>query len=41
MKAHVGVDVDSGIVHSLEATTAKVHDSRIFLGKGKGLSWGV
>ena len=30
MKAHVGVDVDSGIVHSLEATTAKVHDSRIW-----------
>jgi len=27
MKAHVSVDVDSGIVHSLEATTAKVHDS--------------
>lgn len=30
MKAHVGVDVDSGTVHSLEATTAKVHDSRIW-----------
>jgi IS5 family transposase len=30
MKAHVGVDVDSVIVHSLEATTAKVHDSRIW-----------
>jgi IS5 family transposase len=30
MKAHVGVDVDSGIVHSLEATTAKVHDSRVW-----------
>jgi len=29
MKAHVGVDVDSGTAHSLEATTAKVHDSRI------------
>jgi IS5 family transposase len=25
-----GVDVDSGTVHSLEATTAKVHDSRIW-----------
>jgi len=34
MKAHVGVDVDSGIVHSLEATTAKVHDSRIWADKG-------
>jgi IS5 family transposase len=30
MKAHVGVDVDSGIVHSFEATTAKVHDSRVW-----------
>lgn len=30
MKAHVGVDVYSGTVHSLEATTAKVHDSRIW-----------
>jgi transposase, IS5 family len=29
MKAHVGVDVDSRTVHSLEATTAKVHDSRV------------
>jgi IS5 family transposase len=28
MKAHVGVDVGSGAVHSLEATTAKVRDSR-------------
>ena len=26
-KAHIGVDVDSGTVHSLEATTAKVHPS--------------
>jgi IS5 family transposase len=30
MKAYVGVDVDSSIVHSLEATTAKVHDSRVW-----------
>ncbi|KNX40036.1 Transposase DDE domain protein [Roseovarius tolerans] len=30
MKAHIGVDVDSGTVHSLEATTAKVHDSRVW-----------
>jgi IS5 family transposase len=28
MKAHVGVDLDSGVVHTLEASTAKVHDSR-------------
>jgi len=27
MKAHVGVDSDSGIVHSLDTTTAKVHPS--------------
>lgn len=27
MKAHVGVDAASGIVHSLETTTAKAHDS--------------
>jgi transposase-like protein len=30
VKAHVGVDADSGIVHSLETTTAKVHDSRVW-----------
>jgi len=30
MKAHVGVDADSGIVHSLETSTAKVHDSRVW-----------
>ena len=29
-KAHIGVDIDSGAVHSLEATTAKVHDSRVW-----------
>jgi hypothetical protein len=27
---NVGVDADSGIVHSLETTTAKVHDSRVW-----------
>ena len=32
MKAHVGVDACSGTVHSLEATTAKVHDSRVWDG---------
>lgn len=26
MKGHIGVDVDSGIVHSVEGTTAKRHD---------------
>lgn len=30
MKAHVGVDAGTGIVHSLETTTAKVHDSRVW-----------
>lgn len=30
MKAHVGVDADSGVVHSLETSTAKVHDSRVW-----------
>jgi IS5 family transposase len=28
--AHVGVDADSGIVHNLETTTAKVHDSQVW-----------
>lgn len=27
MKAHIGVDTKSGLVHTLETTTAKVHDS--------------
>jgi len=30
MKAHVGVDADSGITHSLETSTAKVHDSQVW-----------
>jgi len=30
MKAHIGVDADSGIVHSLETSTAKLHDSQIW-----------
>ena len=30
MKAHVGVDLDSGVVHTLETSTAKVHDSQKF-----------
>ncbi len=29
-KAHIGVDADSGVVHSLETSTAKVHDSRVW-----------
>ena len=30
MKAHIGVDADSGVAHSLETTTAKVHDSQVW-----------
>lgn len=30
MKAHLGVEAQSGVVHSLEATTAKVHDSGVW-----------
>lgn len=29
MKAHIGVDSKSGLVHSVETTTASVHDSRM------------
>lgn len=29
MKSHIGVDADSGLVHSVEATTAKTHDSQM------------
>ena len=30
MKAHIGVDAESGGTHSLDTTTAKVHDSRVW-----------
>jgi len=30
MKAHVGVDADSGTVHSLDTSTAKLHDSQVW-----------
>lgn len=30
MKAHIGADADSGLVHSVETTTAKVHDSQVW-----------
>ncbi|RJE82000.1 IS5 family transposase [Paracoccus onubensis] len=30
MKAHVGVDADSGVTHSLETSTAKLHDSQVW-----------
>ena len=29
LKAHIGVDADSGLVHSLEITTAKVADGNM------------
>jgi transposase, IS5 family len=29
MKAHVGVDADSGVGHRLDTSTAKLHDSQI------------
>jgi IS5 family transposase len=30
MKAHVGIDAQSGIMHSLETTTAKTHDIQVW-----------
>ena len=30
MKAHIGTDTDTGVIHSLETTTAKVHDKDKF-----------
>jgi IS5 family transposase len=30
MKAHIGVDVHSGVTHSLETSTAKLHDSQVW-----------
>lgn len=30
MKAHIGVDATSGLVHTVRTTTAKVHDSQVF-----------
>ena len=29
MKAHIGVDAESGLVHTVGATTAKVHDAKV------------
>jgi IS5 family transposase len=29
MKCHIGVDADSGLVHSVKASTAKTHDSQL------------
>ena len=30
MKAHFGVDADSGVVHSLDTSTARLHDSQVW-----------
>jgi len=30
MKAHIGVDAQSGLVHTVQTTTASVHDSQVF-----------
>ena len=30
MKAHIGVDAKSGLVHTVRTTTASVHDSQVF-----------
>lgn len=30
MKAHIGVDAESGVTHSLETSTAKLHDSQVW-----------
>jgi IS5 family transposase len=30
MKAHIGVDADSGVTHSLETSTAGLHDSQVW-----------
>lgn len=35
MKAHIGVDSQSGLIHSLEGTTAKIHDKDIVLFHGQ------
>ena len=30
MDAHIGVDADSGVTHSLETSTARLHDSQVW-----------
>ena len=30
MMAHVGVDADSGVVHSLDTSTARLHGSQVW-----------
>ena len=43
MKAHIGVDADTGIVHSMSATAANVHDvteTHNLLHRGETVVWG-
>ena len=43
MKAHIGVDAETGIVHSLRATAANVHDvteAHNLLHGGEAVVWG-
>lgn len=35
MKAHIGVDSQSGLIHSLDGTTAKIHDKDVALFHGQ------
>jgi IS5 family transposase len=30
MKTHIGVDAESGVTHSLDTSTAKLHDSQVW-----------
>ena len=30
LKTHIGMDVDNGVTHSLEISTAKRHDSQVW-----------
>jgi len=45
MKVHIGVDSDSGLLHSVETTTANVHDlmpaADLLHGEGRGLGFRV
>ncbi len=43
MKAHIGVDADTGIVHSMSATAANAHDvteTHHLLHEGETVVWG-
>ena len=35
MKAHIGVDANSGVTHSLDTSTAKLHDARVWVGAAR------